>query len=236
MKQHEYLAGVKDGSPIGVGYFSVSFSFGILCAASGLSVLQSTLISLTNVTSAGQFAGLGIITAGGSLIAMVLSQLIINLRYALMSLSLGQRLGPRIRTGQRLAIAFFNTDEIFAVAMSRKAPLTFPYMLGLGTLPVVGWTLGTLVGAAASTFLPDMVCSALGVALYGMFVAIVCPVARRDKRTLVVVILAVASSRLFTWVPFFSRLPAGLPIVICTLFAAGAGAILFPLPEDDEED
>ena len=146
----EYRAGLKDGLAIGVGYFSVSFTFGILAVNGGLSALTAGLISLTNLTSAGQFAGLTVILAHGSLFELALTQLVINLRYALMSLSLSQRLGPAFTTRRRMVVAFANTDEIFAVAMGRSAALTPAYMYGLATLPILGWTGGTLTGAVAS--------------------------------------------------------------------------------------
>ena len=138
----EYTSGLRDGLAIGVGYFSVSFTFGILAVNGGLSPLVAGLISLTNMTSAGQFAGLTVILAHGSLVELALTQLVINLRYALMSLSLSQRLGPEFTTRRRMLAAFANTDEIFAVAMGRTAPLTPAYMYGLAALPILGWTGG----------------------------------------------------------------------------------------------
>ena len=138
--KNEYASGLRDGLAIGVGYFSVSFTFGILAVNGGLSALTAGLISLTNMTSAGQFAGLTVILAHGPLVELALTQLVINLRYALMSLSLSQRLGPEFTTRRRMLVAFANTDEIFAVAMGRKAPLTPAYMYGLAALPILGWT------------------------------------------------------------------------------------------------
>ena len=149
----EYTSGLRDGLAIGVGYFSVSFTFGILAVNGGLSPLVAGLISLTNMTSAGQFAGLTVILAHGSLVELALTQLVINLRYALMSLSLSQRLGPEFTTRRRMLVAFANTDEIFAVAMGRTAPLTPAYMYGLAALPILGWTGGTVVGAVAGAVL-----------------------------------------------------------------------------------
>ena len=171
----EYACGLRDGLAIGVGYFSVSFTFGILAVNGGLSPLTAGLISLTNMTSAGQFAGLTVILAHGSLVELALTQLVINLRYALMSLSLSQRFGPAFTTWRRMIVAFANTDEIFAVAMGRAAPLTPRYMYGLASLPIVGWTSGTVAGAVAGAVLSPAVRSALGVALYSMFIAIVVP-------------------------------------------------------------
>lgn len=233
MNWREYRTGVSRGLPVGMGYFSVSFGFGAMAVSQGLNAKYATLISLTNLTSAGQFAGLTVIVAAATLWEMVLTQLIINSRYALMSLALSQRMGEKIGLLPRLLIAFFNTDEIFALAMARVEPLTVPFMLGLGTLPIVGWTLGTLMGALAGSILPSSIQAALGVMLYGMFVAIVIPVAKQDKGALTAVILALVCSSLFSWVPLLANVSAGIAIVICTVVAAAVCAWLFPVAEEE---
>ena len=234
MKWNEYRTGVSRGLPVGMGYFSVSFGFGAMAVSQGLRVFDATLISLTNVTSAGQFAGLTVIVAMATLWELILTQLIINSRYALMSLALSQRMGQRIGFLPRLVIAFFNTDEIFALAMAREVPLTVPFMLGLGTLPILGWTLGTLCGALAGSILPVSIQAALGVMLYGMFIAIVVPPAKNDKAVLAAVILAMTFSTLFTLVPLLKQVSAGISIVICTVAAAAICAALFPIAEEEE--
>lgn len=232
MKWNEFTNGLRRGVGVGLGYFSVSFGFGALAAAQGLRALQAALLSLTNLTSAGQFAGLTLIVASAGLWELFLTQLVINSRYALMSLALSQRLGSRIGLAPRLLIAFFNTDEIFALAMSREEPLTLPWMLGLGTMPLLGWTGGTLVGALAGSVLPLPVRTALGVMLYGMFIAIVVPPARRERSVLVVVALAMVLSSLFAWVKALQSISPGIAIVVCTVLAAALGAWLFPIPEE----
>ena len=234
MKWNEYRTGLGRGLPVGMGYFSVSFGFGAMAVSQGLRVFDATLISLTNVTSAGQFAGLTVIVAAATLWEMILTQLIINSRYALMSLALSQRMGQSIGFLPRLVIAFFNTDEIFALAMARVEPLTVPFMLGLGTLPILGWTLGTLIGALAGSILPASIQAALGVMLYGMFIAIVVPPAKKEKEILVAVLLAMALSTMFTLVPLLKQVSAGISIVICTVAAAAVCAALFPIPEEEE--
>ena len=233
MRGSEYRAGVNRGLPVGMGYFSVSFGFGAMAVSQGLGAWDAALISLTNMTSAGQFAGLTVIVAAASLWEMVLTQLIINSRYALMSLALSQRMGQRIGLLPRLLIAFFNTDEIFALAMSRTEPLTLPYMLGLGTLPILGWTGGTLCGGLAGSVLPVSIRGALGVMLYGMVVAIVVPPARQEKPVLAVVTLAVVLSCLFSWTPGLKDVSAGISIVICTVAAAAVCAVLFPVADEE---
>ena len=234
MKWNEYRTGVSQGLPVGLGYFSVSFGFGAMAISQGLRVFDATLISLTNVTSAGQFAGLTVIVAAATLWELILTQLIINSRYALMSLALSQRMGQRIGVLPRLLIAFFNTDEIFALAMARVEPLTVPFMLGLGTLPIVGWTLGTLCGGLAGSVLPASIQAALGVMLYGMFIAIVVPPAKQEKPVLITVTLAMTFSTLFALVPLLKQVSAGISIVICTVAAAAICAALFPIPEEEE--
>ena len=233
MKWNEYKKGVQTGVPVGLGYFSVSFGFGAMAIAQGLSALNATLISATNLTSAGQFAGLTLIVAMGTLWEMVMTQIVINSRYSLMSIALAQRMGEKIGFLPRLLIAFFNTDEIFALAMDRKEPLTVPFMLGLGTLPIIGWTGGTLMGALAGSVLPQDIRAALGVMLYGMFIAIVIPPARQEKPVCIVMILALILSCLFAWVPALKAVSAGISIVLCTVIAAAVCAVLFPIRDEE---
>ena len=234
MNWNEYRVGVNRGLPVGLGYFSVSFGFGAMAVAQGVSAAKATLISATNLTSAGQFAGLTLIVAAATLWEMVLTRLVINSRYSLMSLALSQRMGEKIGVLPRLLIAFFNTDEIFALAMAREVPLTVPFMLGLGTLPIVGWTLGTLSGALAGSVLPENIRAALGVMLYGMFVAIVVPPAKKEREIFAAVVLALVFSCLFAWVPALQQVSAGISIVICTVAAAAVCAWLFPIAQEEE--
>ena len=234
MKWNEYRTGVSRGLPVGMGYFSVSFGFGAMAVSQGLRVFDATLISLTNVTSAGQFAGLTVIVAMATLWELILTQLIINSRYALMSLALSQRMGSRIGVIPRLFIAFFNTDEIFALAMAEREPLTVSFLMGLGLTPILGWTAGTLCGALAGSVLPLGIRTALGVMLYGMFVAIVVPPAKADKRVLAAVVAALILSCCFRWLPLLRNVSAGIAIVCCTVIAAALCAWLFPI--DEQED
>ena len=234
MNWKNYMTGVRRGLPVGVGYFSVSFGFGAMAASQGIRALDAALISLTNLTSAGQFAGLTLIVAAATFWEVILTQIVINSRYALMSLALSQRMGSRIGFFPRLLIAFFNTDEIFALAMAEKQPLTVPFMMGLGLTPILGWTAGTLCGALAGSVLPLSVRTALGVMLYGMFIAIVIPPAKVEKSVLITALLALVFSCLFKWLPVLSGISAGIAIVICTVAAAAICAWLFPIPNEEE--
>ncbi len=234
MNLKEYRTGVRTGLPVGLGYFSVSFGFGAMAVSKGLGVADATLISASNLTSAGQFAGLGVIVDNSGLWLMILTQLIINSRYALMSLALSQRMGQKIGLLPRLCIAFINTDEVFALAMAREQALTVPFLYGLGLLPIIGWVSGTLFGALAGSILPQSIRTALGVMLYGMFVAIVIPTAKKERSVAIAALLALVLSSLFTWVPALAKAPKGTPIVICTVAAAAVCAWLFPVADEEE--
>ena len=231
-----FLKGVKHGLPIGLGYLSVSFAFGMQCVGGGLTVMQALLISMTNLTSAGQLAGLQVMLAGSSLVEMALTQFIINLRYALMGLSLSQKLGPTMNTPRRMFFAFSNTDEIFAVASSQPEKLHHRYLYGLMTMPYIGWSLGTLLGASAGAILPEFVCNALGIAIYGMFLAIILPPARREKPVRIVVLLAVAVSLAFNCLPVLNKVSGGFAVIICAVAASAVFAFIAPVKVDEEEN
>ena len=235
-----FLKGVKHGLPIGLGYLSVSFAFGAQCTASGLTILQAVLISMTNLTSAGQMAGLQVMVTQtallSGLIEMALSQFIINLRYALMGLSLTQKLGATMNTPRRMFFSFANTDEIFAVASSQPEKLHHHYLYGLMVMPYIGWSLGTLLGAAAGEILPEFVTNALGIAIYGMFIAIVIPPARKEKAVAVVALIAIAVSVAFKYLPVLSKVSGGFVVIICAVIAATLGALLFPVQDAPAAD
>lgn len=235
MKQNDFFAGAKAGMPVCIGYFSVGFGFGAVAVAQGLTVWQAFLISASNLTSAGQFAGLTVIAAGATIAEMILTQLVINSRYALMSLALGQRFGQETGTGKRLLASFFNTDEVFALGMSKEGKLTVGYFVGAGCVAAIGWTSGTAMGAVAGSLLPLTIRAAMGVLLYGMFIAIVIPQAKQERPIFVCMILALTFSCAFTWIPALQKISAGLVIVICTVAAAALCAVLFPMKEEDAE-
>lgn len=228
-----FRQGIRHGIPIALGYLSVSFAFGMKAAGEGLTVLQAVLISMTNLTSAGQIAALPLMTGGASLAEMALTQLTINLRYALMSLSLSRKLDGSMKTPQRMIFAFANTDEIFAVASSQPGKVGKNYLYGLMATPWIGWTLGTLLGGAAGTLLPEFVRTALGIAIYGMFLAIILPPARKLGPVRFVVMVSVTLSLCFRYIPGLNTVSSGFVIIICGVAAAAAGALLFPVREED---
>lgn len=230
---NSFKTGLSDGVPIALGYLSVSFTFGIMASAGKLPVVIAVLISMTNLTSAGQFAGLNLILGGGSLVEMALTQLVINLRYALMSISLSQKMHKSVTLPDRFLIAFGNTDEIFAVASAKPGEVGKKYMLGLILLPFFGWSGGTLLGAAAGNILPESLTSALGIAIYGMFLAIFIPAMRRSRPITVVVLVSVALSCAFAYLPGLKNVSSGFVIILCALAASAVGALIAPVGQTD---
>ena len=234
-ENNNFRTGVRDGLPICLGYLSVSFAFGIFATGSGLSLIESVLISIFNLTSAGQLAAVPIIVGGGSLVELALTQLVINLRYALMSVSLSQRLGESVRLRDRFLIAFANTDEVFAVASSQPSCVGRRYLFGLILTPPIGWTVGTLLGAMAGSLLPPIVLSALGIAIYAMFIAIVVPVAKTDRKIALCAIISILLSCAFYFIPVLSSIPSGFVIILCSVAASTLFALLAPLPDEKSE-
>ena len=234
MEQNSFKKGILDGLPICVGYFAVSFAFGISAVAAGLTWLEAVLISMTNLTSAGQVAGVPIIAGGGTFAELAVSQLVINSRYSLMSISLSQHLSSKVKLWQRFLIAFGNTDEIFAVSTANIFPVGSRYMFGLILTPLLGWTGGTLLGAVAGDVLPAIVVTSLGVAIYGMFIAIVVPQIKREHSAAFCAAVAVIASCALYYIPVVSEIPDGFKIIICAIVAALIAAICFPVSEEKE--
>ena len=232
-KKKAYQKGFKLGIPIGIGYFSVSFAFGMMAVASGLSPILALAISMTNVTSAGQFAGIQVIAVSGTYLEMALTMLMLNARYFLMSLALSQKVSKKLTGIQRALISFCVTDEIFAVASMEEEPITGWYWLGLMTMPYIGWSGGTLSGALISGFLPKSLQDALGIALYGMFIAIIIPAAKHSRPIVATILLAVVASCILYYVPVFNQISSGFAVIIVTLIAAGVMAYIAPVKDEE---
>ena len=226
-----FYEGLKSGIPIGLGYLPVSFTFGFLAVSGGLSVWVAVFISLTNLTSAGQFAGTNLILAGAGYFEVALTTFVINLRYMLMSLSLSQKLDEKTGTGARLALAFGITDETFVVSSLHPGILKASYMLGLITMPILGWNLGTWLGGAISAVLPH----AMGIALYAMFIALILPAARKSRSVCCVIILAVVMVCILKYVPVFAGISSGFRVILVTIAASAFGAWKFPHDPDGKE-
>lgn len=234
MAKSWFRKGIRDGIPICLGYFAVSFAFGIQAADLPLTPLEAGILSLTNVTSAGQFAGLSVIASAGSYLEMALVQLVINLRYLLMSTALSQKLDKSVGLGPRCLIAYGVTDEIFGVSVTVPGKLSPFYSYGLILISVLGWTGGTVLGAAAGAILPDRIISALGIALYGMFLAIILPPAKENRRLLGVILAAAGLSALLYALPLGDFSGSGLAIILVTVLVAAGAAVLWPVAETEE--
>lgn len=235
MKENNSFAqGIKDGIPICMGYIAVGFAFGIFSVENGLSAVEALLISMTNVTSAGQLAAVPIIAGGGTLVELAVAQLVINLRYSLMSVSLSQKVGKSVRIIDRFLISFVNTDEVFAVSASKDGLVGRKYLYGVILTPYIGWSAGTLFGAIAGNVLPDVVISSLGVAIYGMFIAIVVPPSKKSKPVALCVLTAIVLSCIFRYVPALGAVPQGFVIIICAVAASALFAVIAPIKTEKE--
>lgn len=230
-----FRQGMTDGIPIALGYMAVSFTFGIMAKNAGLTAFQAVLLSLTNLTSAGQFAGLGIITASASYIEMAFTQLIINLRYCLMSCALSQKLDQRTPFFHRFFIAYGNTDEIFGICSFKEGKLHPFYSYGVIAVASPGWAFGTFLGVISGSILPGRVLSALGVALYGMFIAVIVPPSKSSRIIAGVVLVSMAASLIFTGLPLLNQISPGFRIILLTLLIAGGAAALFPVRTNDAQ-
>jgi 4-azaleucine resistance transporter AzlC len=228
----EFNKGLKDGIPIALGYFSVSIAFGLMAVECGCTATEAVFISLTNLTSAGQFAGITVMAGMGGYIEMALTQLVINSRYALMGVSLSQKVDAKFKGWRRVLLGFAITDELYAVAIGHEGEVSSEYFAGLVSLPIVGWSAGTLCGAVLGNIMPDMITNALGLALYGMFIAVVVPKVRENRHVLIAVFIAIAISSALYYIPVFSKVSAGFAIIISAVVASAACALIFPVKED----
>lgn len=223
---NDFRLGFKDGAPIGFGYLTVSFAFGILASQKGLSIFHAVLMSATNLTSAGQFAALDIIHSNLSYYELALTQFILNLRYFLMSCALSQKLDPETNLKHRLTASFGITDEIFAINASKPGKVSAYYTYGAMSIAIPGWTLGTFLGAFSDNLMSESLKSALGVAIFGMFIAILIPPAKQDKSILAVVLSAAFLAWLFKEAPLLSQISSGFGIIIITIVVSAAAAYL----------
>lgn len=227
-----FLKGIKVGMPICLGYLAVSFTLGITARNAGLTAWQAFLASLTTNASAGQYAGFTVIAAAGSYMEMAIMELVANVRYLLMSCSLSQKLGSETGLLHRLMVGFDVTDEIFGVSVSVPGKLNPFYNYGMMAVAIPGWSLGTLFGVIMGNVLPDNIVSALSVGLYGMFIAIIIPPARKNKVLAGLIIISMAASFFFSRQPLLAQISPGIRTIILTVVIAGIAAVLFPVKED----
>lgn len=230
--KNKFLQGLVDGIPIALGYISVSFGFGIMAVKAGLSALAAVGISASNLTSAGQVAGVTVIAAGGTLLEMALTQFIINIRYSLMGIALTQKLDGKFNLMHRLICSVGITDEVFAVASTKKERITPEYMYGLILLPIIGWILGTLIGATAGQILPQSITNAMEIVIYGMFIAIVVPMIRTNKNVFIASVIAIVVSVCLKYLATF--ISVGFAIILSAVIASAVCAYFFPVEEEEQ--
>ncbi len=233
--KYTFRHGIRDGMPICLGYFPVAFAFGIFATGQGLSILEVVLISMLNVTSAGQLASVPLFVSGAPFYEMALTQLVINLRYSLMSVTLSQKVDSTVRLPDRFAIAFVNTDEVFAVSAAKEGKVGRPFLYGLILPPYLGWLAGTVFGALAGDILPEILVASLGIAIYGMFLSIILPAARDSRAVLAAELIAAAISCMLTYVPYLNWVSSGFAIIISAVSASLLLAVAAPLPSVSED-
>lgn len=233
----DYLRGVKDGVPIGLGYLPISLACGVAASKAGISFLVSEMMSFLIYSGSGQAAAINLFKGGETVVFMyALTLFVMNCRYLLFSISLSQRLDPSMSTFERMIVGIFNTDEVFGVVMREKGYISTKYFLGVATVPYICFVVGNALSSFATTLLPDSVSSALGIVIHAMFIALIVPPAKESKKVLTVVLIALATSVILECVPAItSHLSSGWIIIICAIVTASLGAVIFPV-EDKEED
>lgn len=229
------LKGLRDGIPICLGYFAVSFALGINAREVGLNWLQALGMSAGMVASAGEFAALVLIQGSAGVLEMITTTLIVNLRYFLMSCSLTQKLRADLPFIHRFFLSYCITDEIFGLSSAVKGYLNPFFTYGITIISVFGWSAGTVTGVLAGNILPAIITGALGVSLYGMFLAIIIPPARTNRFIGLLVVISIAASGLFAVLPVLSQISSGFKVIILTLLIAGIAAWLHPVEENPAE-
>ena len=228
-----FVRGMRDGVPIALGYFAVAFTLGIAARKAKLTALQAALASCLTMASAGQYAGFTVIAEQGTYFAMAIMILVANARYLLMSCALTQKLSPKTGLGHRFLMGLGVTDEIFGVCVSVENPLNPCYLYGVFLVAMPGWTLGTYLGVVMGNLLPGNLVSALSVGLYGMFLAVIVPPARKSKIIGGLVILSMGLSLLADKLSVLSHISSGTKIILLTVIISAAAAIFFPVREHD---
>lgn len=234
MDKKIWLKGMKDGLPIGMGYFAVAFSLGITAQSAGFDALQGFVLSLLNVASAGEYAGIACVAAQATLYELVLLSLITNARYLLMSCALSQKLPEGIPFWHRLLIGFGVTDELFGIAIAYKGQVPPVYLYGAYAVAIPMWAIGTAIGVVAGNLLPEVVVNALSVAIFGMFIAIIIPPAKENRVVAAAVAISFALSAAFRYIPYLCHISDGAKTILLTVLIAGGAALLFPRKEPGE--
>ncbi len=231
-----FVRGMRAGIPISLGYFAVSIALGIAARNAGITSWQAALTSLLINASAGEYAGFTLIAAGATYLEVTLMEAVANARYLLMSAALSQKLKSGVGTVRRLLLGFTVTDEIFGVSIAQPEPLDPVFTYGCFLVSTAGWTSGTFVGAILGDVLPVSVLSALSVALYGMFVSVFVPEAKKNHVVLCLIAISFALSTAATYLPFVSKIPEGIRVIVLTVVISLVAAILFPIKSKDKEE
>lgn len=231
-----FLKGMRAGIPISLGYFAVSIALGITAKQAGITSWQAALTSLLINASAGEYAGFSLIAAGATYLEVLIMEAVANARYLLMSASLSQKLKSSVSTWQRLLLGFTVTDEIFGVSIALPVALDPFFTYGTFCVATLGWTGGTFVGAVLGDILPVRLLSALSVGLYGMFISVFIPEARKNRVVAALVAISFAASLAFTYLPVISKISEGIRIIILTVVISLLAAILFPIREETKEE
>lgn len=235
MKTIEWFRkGIIDGIPICLGYFAVSFALGIAARNIGMSGVQGFIMSAGMVASAGEFAAINLFAANAGYLEIIMTCVVVNLRYCLMSTALTQKLSPQTKMIHRFGLAYCITDEIFGLSVAVYGWLCPFYSYGITIISVAGWSFGTFLGIVAGNILPFWLVNALGVSLYGMFLAIIIPPAKKDRFIGLLVIISMAASFVFSSAPLLKDISSGFRIIILTLAIAGIAAFVHPIKEEEE--
>lgn len=227
-----FVRGLRDGIPISLGYFAVAFTLGIAARRARLTAFQAALASCLTMASAGQYAGFTVMAEMGTYVTMAIMILVANARYLLMSCALTQKLSPETGLGHRLLMGLGVTDEIFGVSIAQPGTLSPFYFYGVYLIAMPGWTLGTYLGVLMGNLLPGNLVSALSVGLYGMFLAVIIPPARKDKLIGCLVAISMALSLLADKLPLLDGISSGTKIIVLTVVISVGAALLFPRKEE----
>lgn len=229
-----FAEGYKNGIPIGLGYFAVAFSLGIAARDYGFTAVQGFLASLLTYASAGQYMGFALYATNATLIELIVLTFIINARYLLMGFALNQRMPEGTPLSRRILVGSCITDEIFGITIARPGIPTPYYTFGALIAAVPLWALGTALGISLGNILPARIVSALSVALFGMFLAVIIPPARKDKAVGAAVLVSFACSLAAVKLPYISDLSQGNRTIILTVLISALFAVLFPRTDKTE--
>ena len=224
-----FLRGVRDGIPIALGYYAVAFSLGIIASNAGIGALLGFVGSFFTRASAGEYGVYTLVAASATYAEVVGMSLITNLRYLLMSTALSQKFSEGTSLAKRVLVSFCVTDEIFGISIAYPGNLEPAYTYGAALISTVFWASGTASGIIAGDVLPANVVSALSVALYGMFLAIIIPPSHKDRAVGIAVVMSFVLSGVCAVMPVVSDLSSGTRTILLTILISATAAICKPV-------